>query len=426
MKKAVFGRMWVWLFLIGLVAGNTAVSLAKRESVQICDQGTYYQVVINFSKKPNHKRIGTEYGRQLKKQAPGFEAVIDSYLAEISQNNDVYQMMLARAADLKLRLPREYQDEIAGLAAELSSCAENIRGDNKLSPDELLLFNLTPDVFRATQCSVLAVFGARSATHKTMLARMLDYYGGTQNQLPKIQAVTYIRYTDKRLCLIGYLGYFGVISGFNDHQVFAAIMDSATGVKYTSQGKCSYPMDLRFALENKTTLNDVAEYMSDPAKNYTFNHLIALADPQECKILENNISGTGTDMRRALRSFDSPLNDGIAWDINDAVGSVNSFLLKGNHDNHTGNLENTARWAKMKEQLLAQGDIITLAQLKKVISFHNGPEPGLRTTGDLYNVRTQQIIVLEPDSLSLEVFFRPGNSLKLPPDPVFEKVQSNP
>lgn len=426
MKKAVYGKIWLWLVLIGLAVNIAAVSSAKSESVQIRNRGNYYQVVIKIPKKPNHKEIGAEYGKQLKKQMPEFEAVLDSYLAEITGNDDVYRMMLARTMDIKGQVPKEYLDEITGLGRTLSSCTETIRGDNKLSPDEVLFYNLVPDVCRGTQCSVVGVFGSRSATHKTILARVLDYYGGSQNQLPKIQAVTSIQYNDKRLCLIGYLGYFGVISGFNDHRIFAAILDSPNGAQYTSQAKRSYPMDLRFALENKTKLNDVAEYMADPAKSYTFNHLIALADPNQSQILENNISGTGASMNRALRGDHSPLNDGVLWDIQDAVGSVNSFLLKGNHDNHTNNLGNTARWAKLKELLLAQGDTVTREGLKKMVSFHSGPEPGSWTTGDFYNTGTQQIMIFEPDSLSLEIFFRPKDAVKLPIDPEFEKVADYP
>jgi hypothetical protein len=33
------------------------------------------------------------------------------------------------------------------------------------------------------------------------------------------------------------MGYMGAITGFNDSKIFAAIVDSPTGVTYTSQGK---------------------------------------------------------------------------------------------------------------------------------------------------------------------------------------------
>lgn len=422
-----FGKSKSWflgLLLLGLAAGIVPDSLAKSEKVQIRDRGTHYQVVISYSQKPNHREAGAEYGRQIKKLMPDYEATADSYLAEITGNDDGYRMMMARVKDIRTQVPKEYLDEINGLGETVSSCTESIRGDNRLSPDELLFFNLVPDVARGTQCSAVGVFGPRSATHKTILARVLDFYNGSQNQLPKLQAVTYItyhtKYGVKSVCLIGYLGFLGVISGLNHHQVFAAILDSPTGAVYHSQAKRSYPMDLRFALENTVHLREVAGYLADPHKNYAYNHLIALANPWECNILENNISGAGTHMQRALRNDSSRLNDGISWDIRGAVASVNSFVLEGNHDNHTISPDNLARWAKIKELIKAQG-IFTRAGLKQLISYHSGPEPGSRLNGDLYNVNTQQIIIFDPDSPSLEVFFRPKSG-KLPVEPLFEKI----
>jgi hypothetical protein len=424
MDKVMKGKSWFWLLLFVILAGsNMSVLLAKSETVQIWDRGTHYKVNINFSKKPCHWEVGVEYGKQLRKQMPKFEALVDSYLAEITGNDYGYRIMLGRAKDIEPQVSREYLDEISGLGKTICSTMEAIRGDNKLSPDELLLYNLVPDVARGTQCSAVGVFGSRSASRKTIMARVLDFYTGSQNQLPKLQAVTYITYNTKNdtqsICLIGFLGYFGVISGLNG-QVFAAILDSTSGAAYSSQGKRSYPMDLRFALENKDHLHEVAGYMSESVKNYSYNHLIALADSWGFHVLENNISGTGSDIHRALRNDCSPLNDGITWGIRDAVACVNSFVLKGNHDNHTINPNNMARWAKIKELLAAQ-DVFTRADLKKLISYHYGPEPGSQLNGDLYNVNTQQIVIYEPDSLSLEVFFRPKNT-KLPVEPLFETV----
>lgn len=51
--------------------------------------------------------------------------------------------------------------------------------------------------------------------------------------------------------------------------------------------------------------------------------------------------------------------------------------------------------------------------------------PGSRLNGDLYNVNTKQIIIFEPDSLELELFFRPKSGI-LPVEPLFEKVSAFP
>ncbi len=393
-----------------------------KEAVSLTDKGNYFYATLDFSGKLSHREMGRRYAEAIKKAVPDFEALVDSLLVETTINDDIYRYIIMAVNDIKPQIPEEYREEIEGMAAAFSGGDKGVRGDNKLSLEELYIFNLTPDVSRPTQCSAVSVFGSRSETKKTITARNLDWYSGSSNQLGKIQAVITIENKNSKICSIGYLGYMGIITGFNDSKVFAAIIDSSSGAPYNSSGKRSYPFDLRYALENKTTLEQVGEFMRDGKKNYAFNHLIYLSDPDKSKVLENNISGTGANMRRELRDSKSALNKGVTWDISDATGCVNSFLLAGNHDNHTLNLYNTARWDKMKETLLSKGEKVTADELKEVITFDNNNGPGAMDTGDIYNDATQQSIIFQPDTFSLEIFFRPKDTLKMPADPVFEKV----
>jgi hypothetical protein len=103
-----------------------------------------------------------------------------------------------------------------------------------------------------------------------------------------------------------------------------------------------------------------------------------------------------------------------------AVGCVNSFLLSGNTNSNTTQSYNTARWNAMKTQLSAKGSEVTLDELKDVISYDGGDGPGDTDDGDLYNSGTQQIIIFEPNTLNLQVFFRPVSSL--PSDPSFVNI----
>lgn len=405
------------VFLIGFQSGCGKIA---GKGAFVADKNGYYEAQLDFSSGRTHKQVGGEYAEAIMKAKPDFEALLDSYISELTSSEALYNKLLSRVNDIKPRMNQAYRDEIEGMALKLSGGTTNERGDTKVSMDELYAFNLIPDIVRGTQCSALSVYGSRSSTGKAMIARALDWNGGDSDQLIQLQAVTTIKNPGGKICSIGYLGYLGIISGFNDSGVFAAILDSTTGGEYSSAGKRSYPMDLRFALENRKTLDEVAAFMGDPANAYAFNHLIALADAKTGGVLENNISGTGSNMRRALRRADSPLNEGITWGISDAVGCVNSFLLAGNHDNHSDNNANTGRWHAMKEKLLEKGDKVTLDGLKDVISFHHGEEPGSAGDGDLYNTRTQQIVMFQPDSFHLEVFFRPKGSL--PPKPVFREI----
>jgi hypothetical protein len=259
----------------------------------------------------------------------------------------------------------------------------------------------------------------------------MDWTDGSKRQLAQIQAVTTIKYGNKSnciigygsksICMIGYLGHLTFLTGLNCDGVFAGILDSSTGAVYSSTDKYSYTSDLRYALENSASLDEVANFVTNPSRNYPFNHNVILSDRQTSKVLENNFSGTGTNMQRALRSDTSALNPEITWGFTDAVATVNSFLLYGNHDNHTGNLSNMNRWESLKTQLQNYGETITLDELKLIASFDNDDGPGSQSSGDVYNKGTQQIVLFQPDNFHLEVAFRPKSGI-LPADPVFETI----
>jgi hypothetical protein len=213
----------------------------------------------------------------------------------------------------------------------------------------------------------------------------------------------------------------GIISGFNDDKVFAAILDSRTGKQYVSKSKRSYPFDIRYALENTKTLKEVARYMKSVNREYTVGHLIFLADPAIAGVVENNVSGT--KWNRELRLGDSILNKGISWGISDSVGTVNSFMLRGNLDNYSSQKINTTRWQSMKSQLLAKGSSVTPDELRQVITYNTSKTGiGTQEEGSLYNTRTQQIILFEPKTFNLKIFFKPSSG-EIVRNPDFETVK---
>ncbi len=403
---------------------------AQDSSVQIIDLGNYYQVTIDYTSGISHFDMGVELGQKMLQTKPDYEQLMDSYIAEYGQSN--YNTYISRVHDIKPQMHQAYQDEIDGMASQLSGGNVNSMGDNKLSKDELYLLQLITDVPYSTQCSGISVYGARSETSHPMTARLMDWDDGSKHQLAQVQAVTTIKYNDnktncligygcKSICLIGYLGHLTMITGFNSDGVFAGIVGSGTGAAYSSTNKYSYATDLRYALENSATLSEVASYVTNPSRNYTNNHNVILSDIQTSKILENNFSGTGTKMQRELRSDTSALNPGITWGFTDAVAVVNSFLLQGNHDNHTRESSNINRWQSFKTQLQKYGDTITLDELKLIASFDNNDGPGSQSSGDIYNRGMQHIVLFQPDNFHLEVAFRPKSGI-LPADPVFEYI----
>ena len=339
--------------------------LVQVGNVTVQEEEGYYRVNIELSQDYSRRQTGENYGKAIKAARPDIEQVIDSYLNEITQKTG-FNAFLQRINDIKGNMSNEYIEEIEGLASALSG-AENSPGDGVVSKDEVYLTNLISDVMRGTQCSAISVFGEMSAANNTITGRNLDWPMGQEKQLAKLHSVTIINNNEKSVCLIGFLGYLGCITGFNNDNVFAATLDSETGFPYSSANKRSYVFDMRYALENMTSMEEIANHLMDPGKDYAFNHLYFLSDENKSMVLENNISGNGADMKRALRTYDSELNESISWGIENAIGAVNSFLLKGNHDNHTENPFNFGRWSSLRSQTVEKADDgITYDEIRKI------------------------------------------------------------
>lgn len=421
MKKV---RITIVMLVVIMLISNSVYaktpSVVKLNDVSLVDQGNYFAVSLDIKKCKSHWDVGKRYAEEILEEVPDYEYLIDSYLAEVTGGDEMYNVLIGRTDDMKPQINKDYRAEIEGMASKFSAKNANVRGDGKLSTKEMYMFNLFPDIARGTQCSVLAVYNKRSETNSTIAGRNLDWYAGSQNQLVKVQAVMTIKNGKKSICSIGYLGFLGIITGFNDNKVFAAILDSEIGTEYTTESKYSYPLDLRYALENKSTLNEVAYFMRYPSRGYTYGHLIFICDPKTASVVENNIS-EAPQVVRATRTEKSSLNQGIEWGINNAVGAVNSFLLKGNVDNHSEFVHNTERWKSLKEQLLSKGDIVTLDEVGQIMTFNKATTGiGQMADGSIYNDMAQQIVLFEPENLNLQVYFRPEAGLSTNPE--FETV----
>jgi hypothetical protein len=347
---------------------------------------------------------------------------VDLYIWEMDIAGFDYADLLDRANDINTQLPEDYRNELEGFYSMLSNTAIDVAGDGKLSKAEFYIMNLIPDIIDYSQCSAVSVFGTLSATGSTITGRNLDWPGGFFNEFPQLQAVTVIRNGSKSVCLIGCLGFMGAITAINDDGIFAAILLSPLA-GYDSTDKRSYPFDIRYALENYSSLDDVASYLTDAGKQYTFGHLVFLSDAAVSKVVENDVSIVGN---RPVREYNSDFNLGVtAWPspaLDFSIGAVNSFVLNGNTDNHTGSNSNTNRWSSLISQLANYaGDRITVPELKEIISFDDGDGPDSMSTGDLYNSSTQQCIIFQPQTMTLEIYFRARNG-DLEDDPVFESI----
>ncbi len=373
---------------------------------QITDFGTYYGVTLDYT-GATAREVGADYGRALKAIKPEFEALLDTYLGDMLENDATFAALMHRVNAIKPQLDQQYRDEIEGIASALSGGSTDQLGDNQLSLNELYMVNLATDALRATQCSFASVWGPRSATRRTMAVRVLDWPDGPGFPLAKCQAVIHYVNGAKSICTIGYLGHQGVLTGVNGHGLFAAVMDSASWEPYPDPptGRHSYTFDLRHALETTATINAAAAVMT--VHRYAYCHDIAFADMGGSSVLENDQTEGSV---RALRTDTSALRSGVTWGIPHAVAAVNSFVLPGTFDNHSNDPYNTCRWDNIVTQMKSKGLTIDRGELAAVGSYRDRAASGSEEYGDVFNSWSQMLMIFEPCTLRLDVAFHPRNS----------------
>jgi hypothetical protein len=389
--------------------GKGAVHIAPRE--------THIEVFMDLE-GADRREIWSQYARSLLDLFPTLEADYDTWIVGII-GREGYRRRMQAMQHLKPQVPKEYQEEIEGMASQLSGGLVNAPGDGKLSLDELYFINLHVDILMSGACSALSVYGPTSATGSNMIARLVDWYPR------KGTAIFTLRGGHRSVVNIA--GALSVMAGtaFNEDGVFAALLAAGPSpmIDLSSGSYRSITMDIRYALEHFRTLEEVAAYLS--RQPYAFSHQVFLADSKRAGVLENNLWKGGI---RAVRGAESELGQGVAWEFRHAVAAVNSFFLKANC--WGGGLD--PRWANIRSELSQklqhrqQGEMgqVTFDELREIATYYGRSHPGTypgSTGGDIYNGATQQIILFEPHSFHLEVFFR-NASPKPSPDPPFTLV----
>lgn len=406
-------------------------------AVTIVGMKKYFLVTIDYTKETNRKKIGEQYAKLILKTVKDFESRIAWYFFEITLNYpDLAGATLSnRIKEIKANLNPDYVEELEGMVSVM-------KGSGLYSNNTLVYgYNFIPDICRTTQCNGFGVWGDYTTENKVIAYRTLDWFGGIQlsftegDLLSKLQTVTKLIYPNKTVYLFGALGHLGCITGINStNKIMGAILDAPISeVKYSSTNKSSYNFDLRFALENKSSTDEIANYLCNPDKNYAYNHLILLADTKSVRFLENNISNFGEKPRRELRTDTSSLNSNIVWPYKSIIAAVNCFMLQGQPNNYNqGELAkiNVERWklltSRLYKTLEARQNKLSKDDVKSIMCSYWGKEPKSLIwddVGDLYNQESQQMFLYVPEDNYLEIFYKPTDgSTPKDPKPYFFKV----
>jgi hypothetical protein len=179
--------------------------------------------------------------------------------------------------------------------------------------------------------------------------------------------------------------------------------------------KRSYVMDLRYALENQTTLQGIADYLS--GKKYAYNFNIFLADENTAAVFEDD---THTPFS-GLRTATSTLKTGTAtpippWDFSNAIACVNWFTLPGTYDNSNAWHGNAPRWDSfiaLYTDAFADGGKVDIDVMKQIMGY-----PGLIGTGKAFpdgaiwryddGDSEMQSIIINMETLETWISFQPG------------------
>jgi len=360
-----------------------------KDRVTLIDKDMYWEAHLDFTDMDRFE-MGKAYCNAVVEAVPDYEIGADYYIAFIANGmhgadpSITYEVILERAVEISKSVPAEYMQEINGFASALSGGETDVMGDGKLSKNEYLVLLFNPDIATLSACSAVAVYGDRSETGKTIFGRNTDWFSDTKKSFSAINsesntsAIIFFKNGDSEIMSFGTLGMLGVIVGLNNDGIFIANLYSDIGAPYTAVGKRSVMTDIRIALENNNSIEGVADFLGSPSNLYAYNHNMFIADENTAKVLENNFANN-----RSLRTATSELNDGITWEQQNAIACVNSFMLKGNTDNYTGNWYNTGRWQSFDSLLTDAGNKVNLNQVNSIMSYHTPGGSGY-VPGDIY------------------------------------------
>lgn len=459
--------LYLCVALVGGIAaavigcGSGSGSTSSPVTIQKADG--YYNVTLDYA-NTSHREMGRQYALAINNVMPTYAQTVDGALAiqmgYLESVGLTFGDMVARANALfnSPNFYSDYKDEIQGMQ-EVFNYGVDTPGDGKLSKNELLVFQLFPDVMRVTSCSASAAFGSASVSGKPVIGRNLDWVSALNESASQLHSLTAFKNGSKTVANFGMLGQLSGASIFNTSRVFGAVLDAETGADYPASdlaNRRSYMFDLRYALENFTTLNDVSNFMRAADHLYAYNHLIFLSDASTAGVLENETNyllGSPTS-NRSLRTDTSalqPMPSGQNWGILGAFATVNDYRLVNNV--FTDELYNTARWSSFKSKyaLVPAGQKIDINSMKSIAGYpaSNGymvngaifvsepfalqppgtsylpyPAPGL--VGAVPQYTTIQSILVDMGTMDLWAHFVPSQasvSGQYPPrEPTYRKV----
>lgn len=385
----------------------TAILIIHILLIPVCSAVGSVPVFHVDAENKTGTEIGTALGSLIVAEFSDIEEKIDSYLKSFVSQDEFNYIIRRRLNAIRVNIDRKYRDEVRSMASLLVHSGKDRLGDGYLSLNEFWFFQLIPDIERQNSCSGFGVFKGCSASGTPIVGRNLEWT--TTQALRSIQAITVYEYGKRVLVNIGFAGYLGVLSGFNDRGLFAAYMDSSMGMPYPDppEGRHSAVFDIRKALETATSISDAGRILSRPL--YPFGHNVLLADKRDVQVLEHPQGEAGKH-----RTTFSPLRIDISWDKPCQITVVNFFALKSS----SNNVLETVKWRRFES--LANYSRDNKAYIGDVMDIMFDTKK-LPYSKRIFSEKTVQSMVFTPADRTLYLYTVPVSGIQSA-HPVMEEV----
>ncbi len=341
---------------------------------------TYYDVSLDYG-KGEPVEVGKAYAQTILEAVPDFADTFEPYLHEnirgaFNGRKINYDALEERIETLINSLPEDYRDEVISFAKTLSQgeadyAEDGYAEDGRLSYIEALTMQIIPDALRPTACSALSLGGEKTVSGKRITIRNLEWNTGSNNQMTKIHAVAHMKKGENSITTVGILGLLDIITAVNDDGVMIAILDvgSKEELPFVYNDKKCYTFEIRYALEHFDNAKEAGEYLVGESGDFTWCNNLLCTDEKDAFCCENatkEVAATGK-ARSVLRTTESELMEGLAWDSPDALCIVNSFATKGNQDGFTGAEFNITRFVKYNKWV-KEKDKFSIADAKGLVA----------------------------------------------------------
>ena len=237
-------------------------------------KNSYYDITLDYDKGSPDK-IGAAYADAIKKVRPDYDEITEPYLYEnikaaFPNLSGDYTAVQKRTDAIFGTLRESYQQELRGFAKAIAGDTEGFSEDGILSAEEAILMQLIPDVLRGTACSGITASGSATASGERITCRVLEWQLGSENQICAAHALLHMKHGDESFTSVNMLGFLTILTAVNDEGVMMSILDvgSKNEVPYTTEDKCSYTYDIRYALEHYGKAREAAEYLRGNAAHY--------------------------------------------------------------------------------------------------------------------------------------------------------------